>query len=182
MFERDALTCITLEQSPVWEANRFVASQEIPRILLNLKVHYCIHNCLPPVSILSQPNPVHTPTSWRSILISSHLCLGLPSTTYFYFDAFHHVYLQSCTWDITNQPLLPTAVKIANNENIATETPRPKMRSITQLLLVSPLMYLQPDRLLFAPYFQRMLWVDNRYTHKLQSYIIRHHFNTQYMF
>jgi len=27
-------------QSPSWEANRFAASQEIPRISRNLKVHY----------------------------------------------------------------------------------------------------------------------------------------------
>jgi hypothetical protein len=52
-----------MEQSPSWEAKRFVASQEIPRVLLNPKVHYRIHNWSPPVSILSQPNPVHTPTS-----------------------------------------------------------------------------------------------------------------------
>ena len=32
------------------------------------------------VPILDQPKPVHIPTSWRSILIlSTHLCLGLPS-------------------------------------------------------------------------------------------------------
>jgi hypothetical protein len=50
----------SMEQSPSWEAVWFVASQEIPRILLNPKVHYRIRNCPPPVSILSQPNPVHT--------------------------------------------------------------------------------------------------------------------------
>ena len=59
----------------------FAASQEIPRILWNSKVHYRIHKCPPPVPILSQLHPVSPspPTSWRSILIlSSHLRLGLP--------------------------------------------------------------------------------------------------------
>ena len=50
-------------QSPSWEANWFVASQEIPRISLNPKVHYRTHKRPPPVSILDQPNPVHIPTS-----------------------------------------------------------------------------------------------------------------------
>ena len=72
----------SIQQGPSWEANRFSASQEIPHILWNPKVHYSIHKCPPPVPILSQINPVYTshPTSWRSILIlSSHLHLGLPS-------------------------------------------------------------------------------------------------------
>ena len=64
-----------------WEASRSAASQEISRILWNPKVHCRIHKCPPPVPILSQLDPVHTPhpTSWRSILLSSsHLGLGLP--------------------------------------------------------------------------------------------------------
>ena len=36
-------------QSPSWEANWFAASQEIPRISQNPKVHYNTHKCPPPV-------------------------------------------------------------------------------------------------------------------------------------
>ena len=50
-------------QSPSWEANWFAASQEIPRISRNPKVHYRTHKRPPTVSILDQPNPVRIPTS-----------------------------------------------------------------------------------------------------------------------
>jgi hypothetical protein len=50
-----------MEQSTSLEANRFAASQEIPRILWNPKVHYRIQKCPTHVSILSQLNPDHTP-------------------------------------------------------------------------------------------------------------------------
>ena len=81
-FQTSYLLTYSMEQNPSWEANRFSASQEIPRILWNPKVHYRIHKCPPLVPILSQIDPFHIPhpISWRFILIlSSHLHLGLPS-------------------------------------------------------------------------------------------------------
>ena len=71
-----------MEQSPSWKANCFAVSQEIPCILWNLKVHYRIHKCPPPVPILNQLDPVYTPTSHRlkvHFILSSHLYLGLPN-------------------------------------------------------------------------------------------------------
>jgi hypothetical protein len=52
-----------MEQIPSWEASRFAASQEIPRILWNPKFHNRIHKCPQLVPISTQLNSVHTPTT-----------------------------------------------------------------------------------------------------------------------
>jgi len=49
----------SMMHSPSWAANWFAASEEIPRISRNPKVHYRTHKRPPPISILGQPNPVH---------------------------------------------------------------------------------------------------------------------------
>jgi len=71
------LLTYSMERNPSWEANWFSASQEILRIVWNLKVHYHIHKCSPSGPILSQLDPVHTPASH---FLKIHLNIILSST------------------------------------------------------------------------------------------------------
>jgi hypothetical protein len=87
--KRINLLTYSMEQSPSWEANRFAASQEIPRILWNPKVHYRIYKCSPPVPILSQPSPVHIPTSH---FLNIHPNIILSSTPGSLYLRFTHQY------------------------------------------------------------------------------------------
>ena len=65
------LTYYSVVQSHSWEANRSAASQEIPRISRNPKVHYRTHKRPLPVSNLGQPNPVHIHTSHPLEILSN---------------------------------------------------------------------------------------------------------------
>jgi len=122
-----------MEKGPSWEDNSHLAGQGILCLLGNLKNHSHVHKDLPLVPILNQMNPVHIlwPISIRSILIlSSHLCLGLPSWLFLSVFATKHVSSLSCLpcalttssswfdhpnkiwWSVQVMKLLPTVHKM----------------------------------------------------------------------
>ena len=66
------LLTYSIKHCPSSETNRFAASQKIPCILCNPNVHYLIHNSPPPVTILSQIDPLHT---LKSHFLNIHLSI-----------------------------------------------------------------------------------------------------------
>jgi len=80
-FGRNNILTYFMQQNPSWEANRFAASQEIPRIFGTRRFITVLtsarHLSLSWANSIQFPQP--PPTSSRSILIlSTHLRLGLP--------------------------------------------------------------------------------------------------------
>jgi len=72
----------SLEQSASWEDDSHSASQEIPRLLCNPKVHYRFHKDLPLIPTLIKKHPVrpyHPISLWFILILSFHQHLSLPS-------------------------------------------------------------------------------------------------------
>jgi len=81
-FFLTTLTNELREQSISWEVNGHSASQEIPRILWNSKVHYRVHKNPPLAPILSHMNPLTTLQNCFAklfLILSSHPLLGISS-------------------------------------------------------------------------------------------------------
>jgi hypothetical protein len=71
-----------MQQIPFWEANNHSATQDIPRLSWNQKVHYRVYKSRPLAPTLSQMNPVHILSPYFPKVhsnLSPHLHLGPPS-------------------------------------------------------------------------------------------------------
>jgi len=68
------------EQSPSWEANSSSAIQKIPCIFRDFRLHYCHHNSLPLVNILTQMTQAH---AFPLYFFNTHFNITFPSALWF---------------------------------------------------------------------------------------------------
>ena len=73
-----------MEQGSSWEANRFSASQEIPRILWNPQVHYHIHLSLSSARSIQSMPPSHFLKIHFNIILHLRLVFQLVSFSQVY--------------------------------------------------------------------------------------------------
>jgi hypothetical protein len=92
---KQVLTYFLTELSPSWEAASCAATQELPSILRNPKVHHRVHKKPPRVPILSQIGPVPT--------IPPYL-----STIYFNIGLFPSGFLTNILYEFLVSPIRAT--------------------------------------------------------------------------
>jgi hypothetical protein len=100
----DCLTNFT-ELSSSWEAVSCSVTQEIPKILWNTTVRFCVHKSPPLIPILSHINPIHTNPSKLSkmdfniiqtyllVFLMVSFLLAFPSISYMHSASPHSCYL-----------------------------------------------------------------------------------------
>jgi hypothetical protein len=73
------ITHSLMKLSPSWEADNCAVTQELASVLWNPKVHYRVHKSPPLVTILRQPDPIHTILSYLSKI---HFSIVHPPTSW----------------------------------------------------------------------------------------------------
>jgi hypothetical protein len=71
----------SMQQSRRWKADSYSASQDIPRLLRNTKIHYRVHKSLPLIPILSQMNSVHKFTQYCPKIHSNIILPSVPMSS-----------------------------------------------------------------------------------------------------
>jgi hypothetical protein len=131
------ITNYSMQQSPSWKAETLSASQEIPRLSWNPKVHYRDHKTPELVHIINHMNPVHIllPCFLSCILIlSSHLRLDLPSG----FDHSCYMIRPSHPLDLITLIIFASAYRLWSSSLCSLIQPPPLLPSDDQIFSPAP--------------------------------------------